>query len=81
MLGRYPSRVAAIYQTRFDSGGSSIDSDYMAGISLTHGLPRQHIWSFVNAQNELTSNQACPCIQDSTDVLDVPLFVGNEGKQ
>ena len=62
----------------FDTGENSIDSDYMAGISLTHGLPRQHIWSFVNAQSELTSNQACPCIPDSTGVLDVPLFVGSD---
>ena len=27
----------------FGTGESSIDRDYMAGISLTHGLPRQHI--------------------------------------
>ena len=38
----------------FDTLESSIDCDYIAGISLTHGLPRQHIWSSVNAQNEGT---------------------------
>ena len=46
----------------FNTLESSIDRDYMAGISLTHGLPRQHIWSFVNAQNENTTSEACPCI-------------------
>ena len=59
----------------FDTLESSIDSDYMAGISLTHGLPRQHIWSFVNAQNELANFEVCPCIHNNTD--SVPLFVGN----
>ena len=60
----------------FNTGGSSIDSHYMAGISLTHGLPRQHIWSFVNAQNENTTREVCPCIQGSNG--SVPLFVGND---
>ena len=41
----------------FYTGESSIDRDYMASISLTHGLPRQHIWSFVNAQNENTAGE------------------------
>ena len=60
----------------FDTLENSIDSDYIAGISLTHGLPRQHIWSFVNAQNELTNFEVCPCIQNNTD--SVPLFVGSD---
>ena len=60
----------------FDTDESSIDRDYMAGISLTHGLPRQHIWSFVNAQNENTTSQVCPCIRNS--VISVPLFVGED---
>ena len=60
----------------FNTGESSIDRDYIAGISLTHGLPRQHIWSFVNAQNENTTSQVCPCIRNS--VISVPLFVGED---
>ena len=60
----------------FDTGESSIDRDYMAGISLTHGLPRQHVWSFVNAQNENTTSEVCPCIRNSG--ISVPLFVGND---
>ena len=60
----------------FGTKESSIDRDYMAGISLTHGHPRQHIWSFVNAQNEVATGEVCPCIQGSTD--SVPLFVGSD---
>ena len=60
----------------FDTGESSIDRDYMAGISFTHGLPREHIWSFVNAQNENTTSEVCPCIRNSR--ISVPLFVGED---
>ena len=60
----------------FRTGPSNIDSHYMAGISLTHGAPRQHIWSFVNAQNEGTTSEVCPCIQGGRD--QVPSFVGND---
>ena len=29
-----------------------INSYYVSGISLTHGQPRQHIYTFANAQGE-----------------------------
>ena len=60
----------------FSAGQNSIDNHYMAGISLTHGVPRQHIWSFVNAQNEGSTIEVCPCIQGGRD--EVPSFVGND---
>ena len=55
-------RIVA-YQIGSPSGFSTvllsgnIDSDYVAGISLTHGQPRQHIWSFANAQGEGYTDQ------------------------
>ena len=56
---------------------SNIDSYYVAGISLTYGSPRQHIWTFVNAQGEGFSNdQTCPCIDGGTSTL--PSFVGSD---
>ena len=60
----------------FQTGSSSINSHYMAGISLTHGSQRQHIWSLVNAQGEGFPGEVCPCIQGST--VTVPAFVGND---
>ena len=33
------------------SGGTGIDDPYVDGVSLTHGSPRQHIWSFAAAYN------------------------------
>ena len=43
---------------------SSIDGAYLDGIAVTHGMPRQHIWSFGSHGN---SDFPCPC--DSTDRL------------
>ena len=61
----------------FDTGMNDIDSHYLAGISLTHGRVRQHIWSLVNAQGEGYTGEVCPCIQGSSQ-LNVPSFVGND---
>ena len=57
--------------------------DYVDGVSLTHdNYPRQHIWTFVGADNE-NSNVAiskCPCIKTaiSSIVPPPPPFVGND---
>ena len=59
---------------RYQSVG--IDSYYVSGISLTHGQPRQHIYSFANAQGEGYTSEVCPCIQGGTDI--VPQFVGSD---
>ena len=52
----------------------SIDSFYMDGISVIHGSPRQHIWSFVCGVDEVTSASSCPCVTGST--TRIPSFVG-----
>ena len=59
---------------RYQSEG--IDSHYVSGISLTHGQPRQHIYTFANAQGEGYTSEVCPCIQGGT--ITVPQFVGSD---
>ena len=60
-----------------------IDSWYIHGVSLTHGLPgsRTHVWSFVNAYYELFPyfGAICPCMlsNSSTWPHSIPSFVGN----
>ena len=57
----------------------SINSYYMDGISVTHGSPRQHIWSFVGGLDEdisLHSAASCPCVTGSTARSRTPSFVG-----
>ena len=54
----------------------SIDSYYMDGLSVTHGSPRQHIWSFVGGLDEVSPSFACPCVNGSTTINRIPSFVG-----
>ena len=41
--------------------------NYNDGLSITHGNPRQHIWTFSNGQyGSIASNHNCPCGPGST---------------
>ena len=65
----------------FHTGTDSIDSHYIDGISITHGNPRTHLWSYVTGNTEqyyITATR-CPCARsDPTDRSDVPSFVGED---
>ncbi len=57
----------------------TIDDVYVDGVSLTHGQsPRQHIWTFANANDETKSDlSVCPCIRPDRNYTGaVPLFIG-----
>ena len=54
----------------------SIDSDYLEGVSITHGSPRQHVWSLISGISESHSaSNACPCNTGSS--VSVQSFIGN----
>ena len=54
----------------------------MDGVSLTHGDPRQHIWTFAVAQDELNTSPSsnCPCTNtnQSAQARPPPATVGND---
>ena len=54
--------------------GSSINSNYLDGISVTHGFPRQHVWSFIGGYDE--QSRSCPCVNGSNVGSRIPSFVG-----
>ena len=60
-----------------DIGNPTIDS-YIDGVSLTHGHPRQHIWSFAAGLDEVGTRPQfnCPCTNSGRAVP--PAFVGND---
>ena len=60
----------------FTGAGQVIDTYYLDGVSLTHGSPRQHIWSFANGLSEVNSHptSTCPCVTGNT--ANIPSFVG-----
>ena len=53
----------------------NVNSPYIDGISLTHGSPRKHIWSFISGFSDVGSNR-CPCGSNSPNA--VPSFVGSD---
>ena len=59
----------------FLRGGNSLDSYYVDGLSVTHGSPRKHIWTFAVGHTKLTNTNAnCPCNRGGTAA---PSIVGN----
>ena len=57
---------------------TNINAPYVDGIILTHGSPRQHIWSFaagIQESTSLHSTSRCPC---AGAVGVVPPFVGQD---
>ena len=62
----------------FNNGNrDNIDGAYAAGISLTHGSPREHIWTFVAgaSKDQTLGGRSCPC--ESSAAINIPNFVGN----
>ena len=62
-------------------GQTTTDSNYVDGISITHGSPRTHIWTFAAALHEDDSDweYVCPCINiRSNQTQSIPSFVGSD---
>ena len=57
---------------------TTIDGAYVDGVSVTHGTPRNHIWTFAAGLSEGNSvlTIVCPC--DSSASIRVPLFIGED---
>ena len=61
-------------------GQTSIDGYYVDGVSLTHGQPRRHIWTYAAAlQSSPSTNNywTCPCFSNNDDDTSPP-FVGQD---
>ena len=65
-------------------GHPYIDQTYVDGVSITHGMPRQHIWTLVSTPREKhrpDQHIRCPCMDFSrtfNGVTVIPSFVGND---
>ena len=58
----------------------TVDGNYVDGVSITHGHPRRHIWTFAAAHDEQYADaSACPCTKTDTTYTEVlPPFLGND---
>ena len=55
---------------RFGSHDGTINGPYLDGISVTHGSPRQHIWSFASGFSSALFR--CPCDNPDRDQAPLP---------
>ena len=65
----------------YNDRSRTIDSQYVDGVSLTHGqTPRKHIWTFAAAHDEAKSDSdVCPCSRTTTSFTGtVPPFIGQD---
>ena len=64
---------------RYHNGDiSTIDSPYVDGVSLTHGNPQQHIWTFAAGDMEELPDRHDVCSCDATVNITIPQFVGGD---
>ena len=57
---------------------TTIDGAYACGVSVTHGRPQNHIWTFVAGitEDDPRASDVCPC--DANSTIRIPPFVGND---
>ena len=74
----YQYRATDGFEAFHEGRVTTIDGAYVSGVSLTHGSPRQHIWTFAAGagENQPTRIDACPC--DTTVSITIPPFVGGD---
>ena len=78
----YQVGITNAFRDFYHGLATTIDSDYVTGVSLTHGTsPRQHIWTFAaaldKAGNVTSRSSHCPC-QFEEDPPMPPPFVGED---
>ena len=74
----YQYRSTDALSHHFGGGHDDIDSHYVDGVSITHGYPRQHVWTLVSGISDTYSNNPqymCPCAQGS--IQTVQPFIGD----
>ena len=66
------------FEAYHDGQVTTIERAYVSGVSLTHGSPRQHIWTFAAglSDDQPTRDDACPC--DASINITIPPFVGGD---
>jgi hypothetical protein len=71
-------RAMNAFRDYYDSRGTlTLNDAYVGGVSITHGTPRQHVWTFVAARDELVTHylSGCECLGRGRPA---PPYVGND---
>ena len=75
----YQTGPTTAFFRQFEGISSGIENSYLDGVSLTHGNPRTHIWSFATgytAQQASKVTHKCPCSSSNNSlILTLPSFI------
>ena len=73
------------YGSVIDCNHNDINSYYVDGVSITHGFPRQHVWTLIAGLSEASNHHSnndgrynCPCSQGSPQNSTLQSFIGND---
>ena len=73
----YQDLSTGAFEPYDDGEVTTIEGSYVSGVSLTHGSPRQHIWTFASGLSEYEDgNFVCPC--DTAYNITIPPFVAGD---
>ena len=75
----YQYGILNSYRVYYDNNrGRTLEDLFVHGAVLTHGHPRQHIWTFIASRDELVTHSwsGCPCLRLSS--APPPPFIGND---
>ena len=80
---QYGSPEAVWTWGKDDFEHKDINSYYVDGVSITHGYPRQHVWTFMSAFVSSPSYHRegdfiCPCAKGSKQNSTLQSFIGND---
>ena len=80
VIGYQVRKTNGLGPSRYTPG---IDETYVDGVSITHGSPRQHIWTLASGAGDLgyvgDLYTTCPCLNTSHPFRGViPSFVGSD---
>ena len=76
----YQYAIVDAYRRYYESGQTlTLEDFYAIGVLLTRGHPRQHIWTFIGARDELVTHSwsGCPCLRPGF-AAPPPPYIGND---
>ena len=77
VVGYQHGQTAAVYGNKVQD----INSYYVDGVSITHGTPRQHVWTLMAGLNQKGSSvyrdYQCPCHRGGS-YSNIQSFIGND---
>ena len=74
----YQHGLIDAFEAYHDGRATTVEEAYVSGVSLIHGSPRQHIWTFAGGYSEAKLDRDDVCPFDASITITIPPFVGGD---